>query len=1305
MKRIDIFPWDDHFNTGLVTIDKQHRKLVRILNLLASQVAYDANENELNKIFEELVAYTEYHFQTEEKLWHKYLPNDELDSVHQAVHQEFLTTVLKFKNDQKSVPISDLAEQALGFLSQWLASHILETDRHMSHIIFALQEGLDVEAAKKRAEIRMSGSSRLLIDIILANYKTLSTNTLHLMKELKAHQKYDKELDKHKLYSDLLLDLSTDFVSLPLKEIDSHIHKALKKMANYVGADRSYIFVYDFQNDIGINTYEWCNEGIEAQIDTLKKVPLKASKDWVEKHKKGEYILIQDVYNLEEPELRKLLLQQDIKSLVTFPIYGQAKCKGFIGFDSVKTKHTFNDSEIRLLELFSKLLFNIEERRDNELMLSNERSLLKSLLQAIPDLVWLKDLNGIYRLCNSRFEDYFGSKEEHIIGKTDFDFLDEKLASSFLKNDKQVIQTNAIYKNEELITFANDQHKEMVYTTKVPMHDKSGNVIGVLGIARDITAVKNIQQELENKEHYQRALLDNFPFMVWLKDENSNFLALNKPMALACGFDSATDLSGKNDYDVWPKKLAKRYRKDDFEVLASNSCKTIEEPLETKNGSFWSETYKSAVSVDGKVIGTVGFSRDITESKELQRSLIKERNLFKYYLNTVEAIIVSLDLQGKVTLINRKGCEILEYSEEELIGKNWFEFCLAQPEGKNKAYPIFINLIEGNLEGIAHIESSVVNKFNKKRLISWHYVCLYDEDKQIIGTLSSGEDISVLREQQNRLEYMAHYDLLTNLPNRILLSDRLHQAMLQIKRNEFILAVIYLDLDGFKEINDTYGHDNGDLLLKYLSNKMKQILRSADSIGRFGGDEFVIILPELKTEHDANIMLNRILDTVSQPIFLNNITMKVSASIGVTFYDHNDYLDADQLLRQADQAMYQAKLLGKNRFHIFDLKQDKDIRSHHENLEALEKAIINKEFVMHYQPKVNMRSGKLIGAEALIRWNHPEDGLVYPGEFLPAIENHHLSVRLGYWVIEDVLKQIKLWKKENYYITVSINITPLQLQENDFILKLLQILDKYPEVSTSDFKFEILESSALENINDILYIMKECIKIGIVFLLDDFGTGYSSLTYLKNLPAKQLKIDQSFIRNMLDNIDDMAILEGVISLANAFRREVIAEGIETIEQGSMLLRLGCEEGQGNFIGKPMSTQDFVQWISKWKCPVEWKKVKTLPRDDSELLYAITEHKLWTNKVIAYFMGKSETPLQFEHDECRFGLWLHSSRISRYKNKNGFQELVDLHKNNHAIINTYIKQHQSRSLIDVENAVKTIKNNRKKFIDLFNVLFF
>lgn len=1306
MNTVDIFPWNEHFNTGLITVDKQHKKLVQILNSLASHIAYNSNEDDLNTIFEELTNYTIYHFETEETIWHKYLPNDPLDKDHQAIHQQFVDTIIKLKKEQKTRPLIELAEEALGFLARWLASHILETDRFMAHLIFALRDGLNLDAAKQQAKEKMSGSSRILIDIILSIYGTLSTNTLRLMREIKYHQNLEKVVDTQDRYRDILLELSTDFINLPLNEIDSKINKALEKMAKFVNADRAYLFDYNYELKTTTNTYEWCEEGIIPQINELQNISINSIPGWPETHANGKYVLIQDINTLENGPLRDMLFPQKIKSLVTFPLFKNYKCTGFVGFDAVKEKHTFLANEISILEIFSKLLSNIAERKHNESELSHERNFLKTLFKAIPDLVWIKDINGVFLSCNSRFEDFYGEKENNIIGKTDYDFVDKSLADFFRLNDKKVIQSGQININEEKVSFANDGHEEILQTTKVPMYDQNGQIYGVVGVARDITSIKRIQKELENKEHYQRALLDNFPFMIWLKNERNQFLAINQAMADSCGFAETKDIIGKTDYDIWPKEIADIYSNNDAEVISSGKSITIEEPVETFEGKRWVETYKSPVEINSEVVGTVGFSRDITDRRILEQNLIKERNLFENYLNTVESIIISLNLEGCITLVNRKACELLGYTANELIGQQWFNICLVQPDGMQKVYPVFKEIMKGKLEGREYYENIILTKSKEKYLIAWHNSYLIDEKGNIIGSLSSGEDITLLREQQKRLEHMAHFDVLTNLPNRVLLSDRLHQSILYTKRHKSSLAIIYLDLDGFKEVNDTCGHSNGDILLKVISNRIQEILRESDTIARLGGDEFAIILEDLKNKQACIPMLKRILSVVSTPIVVSkDIIMQVSASIGVAFFNENSIIDADQLLRQADHAMYQAKLAGKNRFHIFDLKEDANLRIHNESLDAIEEALNNNEFVMYYQPKVNMNSGEVLGAEALIRWNHPKKGLLSPIAFLSAVESHNLTVNLDSWVIKTVLEQIQEWKKEGINIAVSINISPLKLQENNFINDLLSLLKDYPVVQTSDFTFEILETSALEDMKHVSHIIKECNKIGIDFSLDDFGTGYSSLSYLKNLPAKQLKIDRSFVHDMLDDIDDMAILEGIISLASAFRREVIAEGVESIEQGTMLLRLGCIEAQGYVIAKPMPTKELLEWIKIWKPYPQWKDIKALSRDDLPILYAIAEHKNWINNVISYIKKETSTSPELNSKKCRFGIWLYNQNLKENSKSEAFKRIEELHIEIHNIIKVILNQEINPSEENIKIIIKDIINHRDKFLEEFEKLFF
>jgi EAL domain-containing protein (putative c-di-GMP-specific phosphodiesterase class I) len=299
-------------------------------------------------------------------------------------------------------------------------------------------------------------------------------------------------------------------------------------------------------------------------------------------------------------------------------------------------------------------------------------------------------------------------------------------------------------------------------------------------------------------------------------------------------------------------------------------------------------------------------------------------------------------------------------------------------------------------------------------------------------------------------------------------------------------------------------------------------------------------------------------------------------------------MDADQLLRQADQAMYQAKVMGRNRYQIFDADQDSHARGHHESLESIRRALERGDFVLHYQPKVNMRTGQVLGAEALIRWQHPERGLLAPGLFLPIIEDDPLAVVLGEWVMDTALSQIEQWRAAGLSITVSVNVGAYQLQQTDFLDKLRTILSRHPGVPHGGIDIEILETSALKDMAQVSRVIEECAQMGITFALDDFGTGYSSLTYLKRLKVGLLKIDQSFVRDMLEDPDDLAILEGVIGLASAFKREVIAEGVETVAHGTMLLDLGCHLAQGYGIARPMPADQMINWINTWQPDLAWR---------------------------------------------------------------------------------------------------------------------
>ncbi|OKN94800.1 hypothetical protein AM473_001330 [Pseudomonas aeruginosa] len=490
-------------------------------------------------------------------------------------------------------------------------------------------------------------------------------------------------------------------------------------------------------------------------------------------------------------------------------------------------------------------------------------------------------------------------------------------------------------------------------------------------------------------------------------------------------------------------------------------------------------------------------------------------------------------------------------------------------------------------------------------------------------------DITALKENQQQLERVAHYDLLTGLPNRLLLGDRLKQAIRQTRRRGMHLAVVFIDLDGFKKVNDQHGHAVGDKLLSVLSRRMTQVLREGDTLARLGGDEFVAVLVDLPDISISVPILDRLIEVAAQPVPIGDALCEVSASIGVSYYPQGEDIDADQLLRQADQAMYRAKQAGKNRYHVFDTEKDRTLRTRHEGFDSIKNALANGQFLLCFQPKVNMRTGEVLGAEALIRWQHPTCGLLSPASFIPIIENHPLGIDVGKWTIEAALTQIEVWRKAGLHVPISVNIGARHLLQPDFIMHLRGMLSRHPGAQPQDLELEILETSAVEDFVQVSQSMALCERMGLRFALDDFGSGYSSLTYLKRLPAYLLKIDQGFIRDMLEDPDDIAILDALLALARSFGRNCIAEGVESIKHGEILLRLGCEWGQGYAIGHPMPVHEFEQWLHTWQVPLSWKGFKPDSRAALPVPFTYADHRVWISQMIDYLSGKTQVPPQSE----------------------------------------------------------------------------
>jgi diguanylate cyclase (GGDEF)-like protein/PAS domain S-box-containing protein len=696
---------------------------------------------------------------------------------------------------------------------------------------------------------------------------------------------------------------------------------------------------------------------------------------------------------------------------------------------------------------------------------------------------------------------------------------------------------------------------------------KEGELNGFGCLVKDVTRDKRNQHTLNRFFKLPMNLHGLFNY-------DAKIIKVNKGWENILGYTSE-ELVGKGVIDmIHPDDIAKT-RLETQHLKKFGSLPYFENRYITKKGETRLIAWSASASKKDQIIYAVGV--DITQRRLDEDKLKLAAGVFTY---AKEAIVIT-NAQNKIIEVNDAFIQISGFTSEEVLGKTNSIF---RSGYQSKA---FYTEMWQQINQSGYWAGEIWNKRKDGKVIPQLLTVstVYDSNGNVLHYIAFYTDISAIKEHQKQLESIAHYDLLTGLPNRSLLSTRLRNSMSLCRENHYSLAVLFLDLDGFKEINDSQGHDIGDKLLVEVSRNMLACLREGDTLSRFGGDEFVAVLNNLTAE-DCEPLLTKLLDSVSVPITINNILLNVSASIGVTVYPH-DNVDAEQLLRHADQAMYKAKQEGKNRYHLFDMAQDIALKHQQKNLICIKMGLKNNEFVLHYQPKVNMKTGEMIGTEALIRWEHPELGLLPPSEFLPIIERHDLTIVVGEWVIATALRQLSIWQGLGLHTKVSINIEALQLQQIGFVARLAELLAAQPDVPANRLEIEVLETSELADVEDVADIMRACNALGVGFALDDFGTGYCSLTYLKRLPVDLIKIDQSFIRGMLVDKNDLSIVKGVIGLAQAFQRDVIAEGVETLEHGVALLELGCDFAQGYGIARPMPAESIVNWSKTWKPDARW----------------------------------------------------------------------------------------------------------------------
>ncbi|MDO8925730.1 MAG: EAL domain-containing protein [Sideroxyarcus sp.] len=711
--------------------------------------------------------------------------------------------------------------------------------------------------------------------------------------------------------------------------------------------------------------------------------------------------------------------------------------------------------------------------------------------------------------------------------------------------------------------FSNERHY-LLHAS--PYETKLRGTRGAIVVLLDHTERLVAERDVRKNREILLAIMNNSTSIIALKDLAGRYEFVNAEFEKFFGLKSE-DLLGKTDAQVLSRKIADDFRAKELDVVRLRTSLEFEDHLVFSNGQerFLHSIRFPLLTEDGVVYSICTQSTDVTEHKRAEDQLRLAARVFD---RSGEGIVVT-DAHQRILTVNSAFTQVTGYEAEEAIGQT--PKLLAS--GKQDAS--FYKSMWAHLETHGWWQGEVWNKRKSGEIYpEWLTInAVNDPEGNIINYVGIFSDISVVKESQRKVEFLATHDELTGLPNRALFLDRLRQAIAHSERSENTFAVLFIDLDNFKVINDSMGHAAGDDLLKEISSRLRDCVRGGDTVARFGGDEFALLIEEA-TVAEAEMTAHRIADAMLRPHPIGRQNVYPGASIGICLYP-NDGIDPETLLKNADSAMYQAKDGGKRGHHFFtdELKRVADERLKLET--ELRGAIERDELFLMYQPQLDIESGRLVGVEALVRWQHPVEGLIPPSKFIPLAEKTGIIDRLGEWVAATACRQMAAWVKQGHAIPrVSINVSPYQFRRSNIPAMMLRLLSQHG-LDAHRVMLELTESALAEDTEQAQQVLQELKSLGIRLSIDDFGTGYSSLAYLRRLPIFELKIAQNFVTDIAHDADAQAIAKTILLMAQALGFSVVAEGIETEEQLAVLRNAGCDIGQGYLFAHPLRSEELI----------------------------------------------------------------------------------------------------------------------------------
>ena len=808
---------------------------------------------------------------------------------------------------------------------------------------------------------------------------------------------------------------------------------------------------------------------------------------------------------------------------------------------------------------------DLTEQRQKDRALHQLNGFLTAIVENAPVAIYTADVEGIITFWNPAAVRTFGFTREQAIGQhAPFVPPERKEEAKALRLR---VLAGEVLNGLELERRRADGTPIIIHGAAAPLRDEADRITGLLVTCIDVSEAKRATGELERHLHFTRALLDAIPSPVYYKDREGRYLAYNRAWSEL--FGRGGDWLGKTAFDVFGEEVAREHLVHDRPLIERPSSTTYEALVPT-GGDTRQMLFNKVSFVDqsGDVAGIISVVTDVTRYKETESALEASEARFRVLTESSIDLISVVDADGALQYQSGALRHLLGFDPAETVGKNVFE--LVHRDDLEHARAAFRRILEARQSNepaefrIRHRDG------NWRTFESLGTNCL--ANPHIRGVVFNSRDVTDRKVIQQRIQHLAYHDNLTGLPNRSLLQDRLARSIARAERSQRKVAVLFIDLDNFKNINDTLGHDVGDELLRQVSRRLSECVRLEDTIARQGGDEFIVLLDSLDDGRGASIVAQKILNALRMPLQLGGGEQHVSGSVGIALYPE-DGRDAQTLMKNADTAMFHGKGLGKNTYQYFTAQMNIAVKRRMTLESALRRAVMQKDFFLQYQPQINLETGEIIAVEALVRWKTEDSGIVMPGDFIPLAEETGLINEIGEWVLREGCRQAKEWQDMGLpKRRMAINLSARQFSDKAFLDMVTRVLSD-TRLEPSCLELEITESQVMRQTEGMIMLLNRLSEMGVQLAIDDFGTGYSSLSYLKRLPIQKLKIDQSFIRDITVDPNDTAIVTAIISMAKSLDLDTIAEGVETAGQLALLRSKGCSVGQGFYFSPPLGAQE------------------------------------------------------------------------------------------------------------------------------------